>query len=69
VSPRRLRALSRGLLTAVALLVLGSACNHVQPHLQLPALAMGESAFQATLVAYTGAAVVPGNRVDVLLNG
>ncbi len=30
---------------------------------------MGESALQATLVAYTGAAVVPGNRVDILLNG
>jgi cardiolipin synthase len=69
VSPRRLRALARGLLTAVAVLWLGSACNHVQPHLQLPALAMGEPAFQATLVAYTGAAVVPGNRVDILLNG
>lgn len=30
---------------------------------------MGDPAFQATLVAYTGAAVLPGNRVDVLLNG
>lgn len=69
MSPRRLRALAGGLLTAVAALWLGSACNHVQPHLQLPALAMGEPAFQATLVAYTGAAVVPGNRVDILLNG
>lgn len=69
MSPRRLRAHAGGLLTAVAALWLGSACNHVQPHLQLPALAMGEPAFQATLVAYTGAAVVPGNRVDILLNG
>ncbi len=68
MSPRRLRALSRGVLVAVGLL-LSAACNHVQPHLQLPALAMGEPSFQATLVAYTGAAVVPGNRVDILLNG
>jgi cardiolipin synthase len=30
---------------------------------------MGEPAFKAALVAYTGAAVVPGNRVDILLNG
>jgi len=30
---------------------------------------MGEPAFRSTLVAYTGNAVVPGNRVDLLLNG
>jgi cardiolipin synthase len=30
---------------------------------------MGEPAFRSTLVAYTGNAVVPGNRVEVLLNG
>lgn len=68
MSLRRRRALARALLTVVAVL-LGSACNHVQPHLRLPALQMGEPGFQATLVAYTGAAVVPGNRVDILLNG
>jgi hypothetical protein len=69
VSPRRLRAPSRGLRTAVILLLLGAACNHVQPHLELPALQTGGPAFQATLEAYTGAAVVPGNRVDILLTG
>jgi cardiolipin synthase len=69
VSRSTLRALRAGL-AAVALLVLGGGCtNHVQPHFMLPALQMGEPTFQATLVAYTGAAVVPGNRVDVLLNG
>ena len=30
---------------------------------------MGEPAFRSTLVAYTGNAVVSGNRVDLLLNG
>jgi cardiolipin synthase len=30
---------------------------------------MGEPAFRSTLVAYTGSAVVPGNRVELLLNG
>ena len=69
MSPSCLRALRAGV-TATVLLVLTAACtNHVQPHLKLPALLMGEPSFQATLVAYTGAAVLSGNRVDVLLNG
>jgi cardiolipin synthase len=53
----------------VAALLLLGCTNHVQPHLKLPALQMGEPSFQATMVAYTGASVVPGNRVDILLNG
>lgn len=64
-----LRALRAGLAAAVVFLGAGACTNRVQPHLELPALRMGEPSFQATLVAYTGAAVVPGNRVDVLLNG
>ncbi|HTI56200.1 MAG TPA: phospholipase D-like domain-containing protein [Verrucomicrobiae bacterium] len=52
----------------VPLLTAGG-CGHVQPHLELPALTMGEPAFRSTLVAYTGSAVVPGNRVELLLNG
>lgn len=69
MSGSSLRAL-RAVFTAVALLVLGGGCtNHVRQHLTLPALQMGEPAFKAALVAYTGAAVVPGNRVDILLNG
>jgi cardiolipin synthase len=60
----------RAVVAALALLVLDGGCtNHVRPHLELPALQVGEPSFQATLVAYTGAAVVPGNRVSVLLNG
>lgn len=62
----------RGRVVAAALLVpllTLSGCGHVQPHLELPALRMGEPAFRSTLVAYTGNAVVPGNRVDLLLNG
>ena len=53
----------------LALMLAGGGCSHVQPHLELPALQMGEPAFRSTLVAYTGNAVVPGNRVEVLLNG
>lgn len=69
MSRSSLRAL-HAVFTAVALLVLGGGCtNHVRQHLTLPALQMGEPAFKAALVAYTGAAVVPGNRVDILLNG
>ncbi len=63
---RRLRVAAGALL--VPLLTV-SGCGHVQPHLELPALQMGEPAFRSTLVAYTGNAVVPGNRVDLLLNG
>ena len=37
--------------------------------LKLPPLDVGHSTFAATVAAYTGAAIVPGNRVDVLLNG
>ena len=61
----------RARVTAAALLVplLAGGCSHVQPHLELPALRMGEPAFRATVVAYTGNAVVPGNRIDILLNG
>jgi cardiolipin synthase len=53
----------------LALTLAGGGCSHVQPHLELPALQLGEPAFRSTLVAYTGNAVVPGNRVEVLLNG
>ena len=44
-------------------------CGHVQPHLTLPALEIGEPAFAATITGYTEAAIVAGNRIDVLLNG
>jgi cardiolipin synthase len=59
----------RGVATAVASLLLAGACASVPPHLELPALRLGDPSFQATMVAYTGAAVLPGNRVDILLNG
>jgi cardiolipin synthase len=55
-------------LTATVSLLLGS-CGHVQPHLQIPDLQVTEPSFRATLVGYTGGAVVGGNKVDVLLNG
>jgi cardiolipin synthase A/B len=63
------RGAQRAVATAVAPLLLAGACAKVPPHLELPALGMGEPSFQATMVAYTGAAVVPGNRVSILLNG
>lgn len=51
------------------LLALATACARVQPHLELPALQIGQPGFITTAVAYTGAAVVGPNRVDILLNG
>ncbi|HEX6079969.1 MAG TPA: phospholipase D-like domain-containing protein [Methylomirabilota bacterium] len=53
----------------LALLLTAGGCSSVPPHLELPALQMGDPSFRATLVAYTGNAVVSGNRVEVLLNG
>ena len=55
-------------MAAVSLLLLGG-CGHVQPHLEISDLRIGQPSFGATLVGYTGGAVVGGNRVDVLLNG
>ena len=60
----------RGLVAGAALLSVGAAgCGYVKPHLELPALQMGEPAFRSTMVAYTGTPIVGGNRVDLLLNG
>jgi cardiolipin synthase len=51
------------------LVVALAACAHVQPPERLPALRAGDPAFYATVAAHTGGRFVPGNRVDVLLNG
>jgi len=56
------------LLAALALLVLGG-CVRVPPHLLLPDLRLGEPSFFPTLEAYAGSPIVPGNRVEFLLNG
>ena len=57
-------------IVAIGMLALAIAgCGHHQTVLQLPVLEVGHSTFAATLSAYTGAAVVNGNRVEILLNG
>ena len=51
-------------------LVLAAGCAHVNQDLvRLPAVELGEPAFQPTLQAYGGAPILPGNDVKVLLNG
>jgi cardiolipin synthase len=57
--------------TFVVALVLcaGAGCASYDPVLRLPALKTGDPAFAATLAAYSGSAVLPGNRVELLLNG
>lgn len=55
-----------GLLIVAAVL---AACAHVQPHVALPDLRLGEPSFFPTLEAYTSAPIVAQNRVDILLNG
>jgi len=64
---RRLRP--AGTLVVAILLSAGAGCAHHDPVLQLPALEVGHPTFAATLAAYAGSAVVPGNRVEILLNG
>ena len=44
-------------------------CGRVPQHLELPALEIGDPSFAATVTAYTEAAILPGNRIDILLNG
>jgi cardiolipin synthase len=64
MSPRLLAA---GRISLAALLAVG--CAQVRPPLTLPPLEVGDPVFVATLAAYTGAPVVGGNQIDVLLNG
>jgi cardiolipin synthase len=61
----------RGFATLVAVLCLSVAagCAHVQPHLALPPLILGEPSFFPTLEAYAGAPIVGGNAVELLFNG
>src|SRR5678816_2748761 len=56
-------------LAGIILLALAAtACAGVQPHYELPELAVADPAFLLTLEAYTSTAH-GGNTVDVLLNG
>jgi cardiolipin synthase len=55
--------------TAAVLVPLLAGCAHHQPVLQLPSLEVGHVTFASTVAAYTGSAVVGGNRVELLLNG
>ena len=50
-------------------LLFTTACARVHPHVELPALALGEPSFFPTLEAYASAPIVGGNGVDMLLNG
>jgi cardiolipin synthase len=54
---------------AVVLAISVGACSRLQPHLVVPDVRVGDPAFAATVVAYTEAPVVGGNRVELLLNG
>ena len=54
---------------ALGLLLAGGGCAHHDQVLKLPALQVDHPTFAATVAAYTGAAILPGNRVEILLNG
>jgi cardiolipin synthase len=51
------------------LLTLLAGCSHVLPPMQITSSQAGRPAFSSAMVAYTGASVVGGNRVEILLNG
>ncbi|HME93908.1 MAG TPA: cardiolipin synthase [Methylomirabilota bacterium] len=57
------------MLSTACLLLLLAGCAHVQPHLDLPDVPISDASFRATLVGFTGGAVVGGNRAQILLNG
>jgi cardiolipin synthase len=67
MSCRRLHLLA--MLALAVFLSTGAGCVHHESVLHLPALEVGHPTFAATLAAYTGATVVSGNRVELLLNG
>jgi cardiolipin synthase len=56
-------------LLGVLVLVLAMGCAHVPPHVSLPALDIDDPSFAATISGHAETAPVPGNRLDVLLNG
>jgi cardiolipin synthase len=56
-------------LVAFLCLLAAVGCAHVQPHVALPPLLLGEPSFFPTLEAYAGSPIVGGNTVEVLLNG
>jgi cardiolipin synthase len=58
-----------GPVAAALILSTSAGCAHHEPVLRLPALQAGDPTFSATLAAYSGSAVVSGNRVEILLNG
>jgi cardiolipin synthase len=49
------------------LLLLG--CNRVRPVYEIPDISLGEPDFFPTIEAHTDAPIIPGNRIDILLNG
>lgn len=63
------RSLVHILACVVVVGALVGGCARPDPHVELPEQAISEPAFAATVEAHTGAAVVAGNTVDVLLNG
>ena len=66
---RRPRHHTPVVLAAILLVAAVAGCAGVQPHVALPALALGEPSFFPTLEAHAGAPILGGNAVDVLLNG
>jgi cardiolipin synthase len=49
--------------------LLGAGCSRVYPVVALPTVSLADASFFPTVEAYTSAPIVPGNAVDILLNG
>jgi cardiolipin synthase len=66
---RSTRSFARRTLGVVLLAIGAAGCAHVYPVAALPSVAVGEPSFIPTVEAYTSAPIVPGNTVELLLNG
>jgi cardiolipin synthase len=56
-------------LAAALLVTSGAGCARQEMVLHLPVLEVDHPSFAATLAAYAGTGVVPGNLIEILLNG
>jgi len=64
---RKIPASRRAVLLLAAFLTVG--CAKVLPVHKIPDITLGEASFFPTIEAHTDAAIVGGNRIDILLNG
>ena len=68
-SSERRRRLARLTGLLAAMVIASAGCGRVYPVVALPTVSLADASFFPTVEAYTSAPIVPGNDVDILLNG